>query len=167
MQAVFDLLSSCRAETNFYRFPSRSRVYIALLREVSCFRYDMAPDDSSRAAYETHARTHSQAGRNSKPRNAGPQYTCLLLRGNELRSHTASALRMSLATALAEPLGETDRSRSDSFFLLEWTSGGRAFLSATARATIVIDPPSSRSVSLQSTDMKKIASSREYSQFFQ
>jgi len=91
----------------------------------------MAPDDSSRAAYETHARSAAMLAHTRKqaetvnPETRRGQYACLLLRGNELRSHTASALRMSLTTALAEPLGETDRSRFDSFFLLEWTGRNR------------------------------------------
>lgn len=125
----------------------------------------MAPDDSSRAAYETHARssmlayslTHTHTHTRKQAETVNPetrrgQYACLLLRGNELRSHTASALRMSLATALAEPLGETDRSRSDSFFLLEWTGRTRVSFCDSSSRDRNRRRSSSRPILLQSVD---------------
>lgn len=94
-------LSDRLAETNFYRFSLRAHTYVRVrmyashLYEISCFRYDMVPNGSSRAAYETriYARCDARAlarsaGRNSKPRNARPRgrCACLLSWGNELHS---------------------------------------------------------------------------------
>lgn len=63
-----------------------------------------------------HAHAHiREPARSSKPRNTGRgQCACLLSWGNELRSRTVP--RVSLATALAEPLGETEIDRGPIHF---------------------------------------------------
>lgn len=88
--------SSRRAETNFRWSSSRSCA--PHFYEVSCFRYDMVPDESSRAAYETRARGaicwHTLARTRKRAETVNPetrrgQCARLLSRGNELRSRTA------------------------------------------------------------------------------
>lgn len=98
----------------------RMCAYTSHLYEVSCFRYDMVPDGSLRAAYETHVREvrcrHSREARaetvNPETRDRGAGAPVFFHRAT---NSALAASRMSLATALAEPLGETDR-ENDPFF---------------------------------------------------
>lgn len=95
-------------------------MYTSHLYEVSCFRYDMVPDGSSRATYETHIHEvrcrHSREARaetvNPETRDHGAGAPVFFHRAT---NSALAASRMSLATALAEPLGETDR-EYDPFF---------------------------------------------------
>lgn len=129
-------LSGRLVETNFYRFSLRApcmrlRMYVSHFYEVSLFRCDMVPDrvlactlrNAYTAAMLVEVRCwHSRAGRNSKPRNARDGAGAAVFFHGATNSALAAS-RMSLTTALAEPLGETDREYDPFFFPL--TPGAR------------------------------------------
>ncbi|KYN16420.1 hypothetical protein ALC57_11290 [Trachymyrmex cornetzi] len=79
----------------------------------------MVPDEFSRATYETRARGAMLAYTCERAETVNPETQCAFFFHGATNSVLASTLRMSFATALAEPLGETDRSRSDPFFFFE------------------------------------------------
>lgn len=130
-------LSGRRAETNFHRSSSRSS---APHFYISCFRYDMVPDESSRAAYETRPRGAMLAYTRERAETVNPETRrgrCarLLSRGNELhsRTDTADVICYSRPNHSEKPID-----RGPIHFFSSNKPGGHVFLSAIPLGAAII-----------------------------
>lgn len=126
-QVFCNPLSDRLAETNFYRFSLRAHVHMrsrmCRYRTFTRFRaFDGRTQTGPRVQLTKHNAStdadawHSRAGRNSKPRNARRGTGAAVFFHGATNSALAAS-RISLTTALAEPLGETDREFDPFFFL--------------------------------------------------
>lgn len=107
----------------FYALSHKTRHSYAT-RLLACILWNLHTTEKEREREKkryTECRIHSRSQAEAvNPETRRGRCACLLSRSNELRSRTAP--RVSLAIALAEPLGETNRSKSDPFIYLFFLS---------------------------------------------